>query len=68
MVDMFCRIQALLPDVHVGILVLVFNISASCIASAIGYKLGDKLYRPVYTMLFHLFVLFMLVVFMMKFC
>lgn len=67
MLEMYYRIHALLPYVSDQILVLAFNASAGCIAIAIGYKLGDKLYRPRYTMLFHLFVLFMLVVFMMKF-
>jgi len=68
MFDMYYRLQALLPYVPAGILALLFGTSAGCIAFAIGCKLGDKLYRPRYTMLFHLFVLFMLVVFMMKFC
>lgn len=68
MFDMYYRIHALLPYVKDWILAMAFNASAGCIAIAIGYKLGYKLYRPGYTMLFHLFVLFMLVVFMMKFC
>ena len=68
MFDVYYRIQALLPYVPVGILDALFSTSAGLIAFAIGYKLGDKLYRPRYTMLFHLFVLFMLVVFLMKFC
>ncbi len=67
MFDMYYRLQALLPYVSDETLVALFSTSAGCIAFAIGYKLGDKLYRPRYTMLFHLFVLFMLVVFMMKF-
>ena len=66
-IEVVHEIQGFLPLVDDRVLSLEFCLSASCIAFAIGNKLGDRLFEPVYTILFHLFVIMIFVIFLIKF-